>query len=271
VLAAWNGLAISALAEAGRAFGEPRYLEAAAAAAEFVLGALRGPGGRLLRAWREGRQGGPGYLDDYACMAEACLTLYETSFELRWLREARRLADAMVELFADPGGNGFYQTGADAERLVVRPRELFDNAVPAGSSVAADVLQRLGRLAGDQDLERSGLAALRPVLGVVARAPTGFGYALGAVDFALSRVREVAVVGDPRAADTGALLARVWRTYQPNRVLAMAAPGDREAAAEVPLLAERPTLGDRATAYVCEHFVCQRPVTEPEELAAQLA
>jgi uncharacterized protein len=236
VLAAWNGLAISALAEAGRTFGEGRYLDAAVAAAEFVLGALRGPDGRLLRSWR-----------------------------------ARRLAEALLELFADPGGNGFYQTGADAEPLVVRPRELFDNAVPAGASVAADMLQRLGRLTGEQAWERSGLAALRPVLGVVARAPTGFGHALGAVDFALSRVREVAIVGRPGADDTGALLAEVWRTYQPNRVVAMAAPGDRDAAAEIPLLAERTALGGRATAYVCEHFVCQLPVTDPEALAAQLA
>jgi uncharacterized protein len=271
VLAAWNGLAISALAEAGRILGERRWLDAAVAAAEFVLAALRGPDGRLLRSWRDGRQGGPGYLDDHACMAEACLTLYETTFELRWLREAKRLAAALLELFADPGGDGLYQTGSDAEPLVVRPRELFDNAVPAGSSVAADVLQRLGRLTGEQGWERSGLAALRPVLGVVARAPTGFGHALGAVDFALGRVREVAIVGEPGADDTGALLAQVWGTYQPNRVLAMAAPGDRDAAAEVPLLADRTALGGRATAYVCEHFVCQLPVTEPEELAAQLA
>jgi uncharacterized protein YyaL (SSP411 family) len=271
VLAAWNGLAISALAEAGRSFGEPRYRDAAAAAASFVLGALTGDGGRLLRSWREGRAGGPGYLDDHACMAEACLTLYETTFDLRWLREARRLAGAMVELFADPGGDGFFQTGRDAEQLVVRPRELFDNAVPAGSSVAAEVLQRLGRLTGDQDWEQAGLAALRPVLGVLGRAPTGFGHALGAADFALARVREVAIVGQPGAADTDALLAEVWGTYQPNRVLAAAAPGDAAAQGEVPLLADRPALEGRATAYVCEHFVCQRPVTEPAELAAQLA
>jgi uncharacterized protein YyaL (SSP411 family) len=179
VLAAWNGLAISALAEAGRSFGEPRYLDAALAAAGFVLEALAGEDGRLLRSWREGRKGGPGYLDDYACMAEACLTLYETTFELRWLREARRLAGAMVELFADPGGDGFYQTGRDAEQLVVRPRELFDNAVPAGSSVAAEVLQRLGRLTGSADWEQAGISALKPVLGVLGRAPTGFGHALG--------------------------------------------------------------------------------------------
>jgi uncharacterized protein YyaL (SSP411 family) len=271
VLAAWNGLAISALAEAGRSFGELRYTDAALAAAGFVLDRLSGDQGRLLRAWREGRTGGPGYLDDYACMAEACLTLYETTFDLRWLREARRLAAAMVELFADPGGDGFYQTGSDAERLVVRPRELFDNAVPAGSSVAADVLQRLGRLTGDPQLEQAGLSALRPVLGVLGRAPTGFGHALGAADFALARVREVAIVGRPGAADTDALLARVWGTYQPNRVLAAADPGDASARGEVALLADRPVVDGHATAYVCEHFVCQRPVTEPAELAAQLA
>ncbi|HVG66312.1 MAG TPA: thioredoxin domain-containing protein [Actinomycetota bacterium] len=271
VLAAWNGLAISALAEAGRSFGEPRFLDAALAAAGFVLEELTGDRGRLLRSWRDGRKGGPGYLDDYACMADACLALYETTFDLRWLRETRRLAADMVELFADPGGDGFYQTGRDAEQLVVRPRELFDNAVPAGSSVAAELLQRLGRLTGDQDTERAGRDALRPVLGVLGRAPTGFGHALGAADFALARVREVAIVGRPGADDTNALLAQVWGTYQPNRVLAAAAPDDTAATGEVPLLADRPALEGRATAYVCEHFVCQRPVTEPAELAAQLA
>jgi uncharacterized protein len=271
VLAAWNGLAVVALAEAGRTFGERRYLQAAMAAAEFVLGTLRDDRGRLLRAWRDGRTGGPGYLDDYACMADACLTLYETTFDRRWLGEAGRLAEAMLELFADPRGAGFYQTGSDAEQLVVRPRELFDNAVPAGSSVAADVLQRLGRLTGREAWERAGLAALQPVLGVLAKAPTGFGHALGAVDFSLARVREVAVVGEPGADDTGALLAQVWRAYQPNRVVALAAPGDRAAQDEVPLLADKTALGGRATAYVCEHFVCQQPVTEPRELAAQLA
>ena len=133
------------------------------------------------------------------------------------------------------------------------------------------MLQRLGRLTGDQDWERAGLAALRPVLGVLGRAPTGFGHALGAADFALARVREVAIVGRPGAADTDALLAEVWGTYQPNRVLAAAAPGDAAAQGEVPLLADRPALEGRATAYVCEHCVCPRPGPDPAELAAQLA
>jgi uncharacterized protein YyaL (SSP411 family) len=271
VLAAWNGLAISGLAEAGRSFGEPRYVDAARSAAEFVLGALRTPAGRLLRSWRDGRRGGPGYLDDHACMAEACLTLYETTFELRWLEAARTLAAQLLELFADGEHGGFFQTGADAEALVVRPREVFDNAVPSGSSMAADVLQRLGRLLGDERLETAGAAALAPVRELLARAPTSFGHALGAADFAVGRVREVAIVGRPAADDTRALLAQVFRTYQPNRVVAAAAPGDAAAAAAVPLLADRPTVGGRAAAYVCEHFVCQRPVTDPAELAAQLS
>jgi uncharacterized protein YyaL (SSP411 family) len=203
-------------------------------------------------------------------MAEACLTLYETTFELRWLQEARGLADAMLELFADPGQGGFFQTGADAEALVVRPRDLFDNAVPSGSSMAADVLQRLARLLGDERLEAAGLAALEPVGELLARAPTGFGHALGAADFAVGPVREVAVVGRPAADDTRAMLAQVYRVYQPNRVLAAAAPADAAAAAAVPLLADRPALDGRATAYVCERFVCKRPVTDPADLAAQL-
>ncbi len=267
VLAAWNGLAIAALAEAGRVLPEPRYVSSAAAAAEFVLGTMRTP--RLRRAWREGRLGGPGYLDDYACMAEACLTLYETTFEPRWLREAVALADELLGLFTDPEG-GFYQTGADAERLVVRPRELFDNAVPAGSSVAAEVLLRLGRLLGSERYEQAALGALRVVQGLFARAPTGFGHALGAADFALSKVREVAIVGEPGAPDTGALLAEVRRRYRPNQVVALAPPADAEAAKVVPLLADRPAVDGRATAYVCEHFACQQPVTEPEALALQL-
>jgi uncharacterized protein YyaL (SSP411 family) len=270
VLAAWNGLAISALAEAGRTFEEPHLVEAAVSAAEFVLGNLRGPGGRLLRAWRDGRTGGPGYLDDYACMAEACLTLWETTFELRWLTTARRLADGMLELFADRERGGFYQTGSDAERLVVRPRELFDNAVPSGSSVAAEVLQRLARLTGETAYDEAAAGALRLVQDLVPRAPTGFGYALSAADLSLSRVREVAIVGDPAGLDTRALVDRVRGRYQPNQVVALAAPGDREAPAEVALLADRPMVAGRATAYVCEHFVCRRPVTDPGDLAELL-
>jgi uncharacterized protein YyaL (SSP411 family) len=271
VLAAWNGLAISALAEAGRSFGQPGWVAMAVRAAEFVLSSLRDGGGRLHRAWRDGRLGpAGGYLDDYANLAEACLTLYETTFELRWLREARSLADDLLRLFADPDGNGFFQTGADAEPLVVRPRELFDNAVPAGNSVAAEVLGRLAHLAPGPDDERAADGALRLVARVLERAPTGFGHALGALDLRVGPVREIAVAGAPDDEGTMAMVGQVWDRYLPNKVLAVAAPGDQAAAELVPLLRDRPQLHGRATAYVCEHFVCQLPAGDPDALAAQL-
>jgi uncharacterized protein YyaL (SSP411 family) len=271
VLAAWNGLAISALAEAGRAFGEPRYVEASEAAARFVLDRLRREDGRLLRSWRDGRPGPPGFADDHACLAEGLLTLYETTFDLRWFEEARRLADELLRLFHDEEGGGFFQTGEDAEALVVRPKELFDNAVPSGNSVAAEVLQRLALLTGEDRYERAGVSALRVVRDLMVRAPSMLGHALCALHLYLGHPREVAIVGDPGAEDTRRLVAEVRRRFLPNAVLAVAAPGDRRAAEVVPLLRDRSTLDGRATAFVCERFVCRRPVTEPEELAAQLA
>ncbi|HEX2030297.1 MAG TPA: thioredoxin domain-containing protein [Actinomycetota bacterium] len=270
VLASWNGLAVAALAEAGRALDDPRYVRAAEAAADFVVTALRREDGRLLRAWREGRTSGPAYLDDHALLAAGCLTLYESTFDLRWMAEARRLAEDILRLFPDPGG-GFFQTGSDAERLVVRPKELFDNAVPSGNSVAAEVFQRLALLTGEAGYETAGVGALRAVRDLVPRAPTGFGHALGALDLYLSRSKEIAVVGRPGADDTRRLVEVVWQRYLPNVVLAAGDPADPQAPRLVPLLADRAPVDGRAAAYVCERFTCRMPVTEPEDLAAQLA
>jgi uncharacterized protein YyaL (SSP411 family) len=270
VLASWNGLAISALARCGRILGEPRYVAAAVQAAEFVLSALRRPDGRLLRAWRDGRTSGPAYADDHALMAAACLDLYETTFDLRWFTEARTLTDDLIRLFHDPDNGGFFQTGSDAEALVIRPKELFDNAVPSGNSAAAVVLQRMALLTGEAEYERAGVSALRLVRELLARAPTGFGHAMGALDLYLSPAKEIAVVGDVAEEPTRELIGEVWKRYMPNAVLAVAAPGDDVAAKTVPLLEGRDALDGKPAAYVCERFVCQRPVSDPEGLAAQL-
>jgi uncharacterized protein len=270
VLAGWNGLAIEAFAEAGRVLGEPAFVKAAVEAADFVLEHLRRDDGRLLRAWREGRTSGPAYADDHALLASACLALYETTFEVRWFAEARRLADDLVRLFHDPEGGGFYQTGSDAERLVVRPKELFDNAVPSGNSAAAQVLQRLARFTGEAGYEQAGVSALRVVRDLMARAPSGFGHALGAVDLYLSPPREVAIAGDPEAEETRALAAEVWRRYLPNTVLGARGPGDEGAAKTVPLLEGKDPVDSRPAAYVCERFACRRPVTDPSELGVAL-
>jgi uncharacterized protein YyaL (SSP411 family) len=272
VLAAWNGLAISALAEVGRALGEPRYVEAAVGAADFVLSNLRDDRGRLLRSWRAGRGGRPGFADDHALMADACLTLYETTFELRWFTEASALAGELIRLFHDAERGGFFQTGSDAETLVLRPKDLYDNAVPSGNSAAADVLLRLAHLTGEPDHERIGTSALRLVRDAMAGAPSGFGHALCALDRFLGPVREIAVVGDPAAEGTRALVEEVTvRRWLPNHVLAVADPGDAAARAAVALLLDRPQLEGRPTAYVCERFTCRLPVTDPSALARQLS
>jgi hypothetical protein len=271
VLAAWNGLAVSALAEAGRALGEPHYVEAAVGAADFVLTRLRDGSGRLLRSWREGKPGRSGYADDHALMADACLTLYETTFDVRWFDEARALADELLRLFWDPERGGFFQTGSDAERLVVRPKELFDNAVPSGNSAAADVLQRMALMTGEQEYEGAGLSALRLVREQMAEAPHGFGQALSALDLYVSPVPEVAVIGDLQGDDTRALVAEVTtKRFLPNHVLAVAAPDDARSREKVPLLRDRVADDGRAIAYVCERFVCRLPVSQPEELAKEL-
>jgi uncharacterized protein YyaL (SSP411 family) len=270
VLASWNGLAISAFAEAGRILSEPRYVDAAVGAADFVLARLRRDDSRLLRAWREGRTGAPAYLDDYALLGSALLTLYQTTFDVRHFRDARALADDVLRLFRDPENGGFFQTGSDAEELVMRPKELFDNAVPSGNSAAAGFLLELSLLTGEVEYERAGTSALRVVRDLMARAPSGFGHALSVLDLYVGPSQEVAVIGNPTAADTKALLEVVRSKFRPNVVVAAAGPDEREAIETIELLKDRPQVRGRATAYVCKRLICQLPVTEPEALAAQL-
>ncbi|HEV2951603.1 MAG TPA: hypothetical protein VGZ51_05835 [Actinomycetota bacterium] len=270
VLTAWNAMAIQAFAEAGRAFGNDAFTQAAVAATEFVLKHLRRADGRLLRSWRHGSPGGPGYADDHALLASAMLSLFSRTGELRWFREARRLVDDLIRLFADQNG-GFFQTGIDVDPLVIRPKELYDNAVPSGNSAAADVLQRMALLTGDAELERIGISALRVIRDVLGRAPTGFGHALSALDLYLGPSREVAIVGSMEEPATTALADEVLAArFLPNTVLAVGGPDDHEANEAVELLRDRPQIDGLPTAYVCRRFACRLPVTTTEDLADQL-
>ena len=271
VLTAWNAMAITALAEAGRAFEEPRFIDAAEGCARFVLKNLRRADGRLLRSWREGIPGRAGFCDDHALLASACLTLFSTTGGVDWFREAVVLLDALVDLFLDAERGGFFQTGSDDDQLVLRPKELYDNAVPSGNSVAADVLQRVALLSGDPDREQVGVAAIQLVRDALGKAPTAFGHALCALDLSLGPSREVAIIGDPDDIRTGALTDEVHRNrFLPNAVVAIGDPRHREAMEAVALLRDRPQVEDAPTAYVCQRFACRLPVTRPEELAAQL-
>jgi uncharacterized protein YyaL (SSP411 family) len=269
VLASWNGLMLAAFAEAASVLGRADYLAAAVRNAEF-LGGQMVRDGRLLRSWKDGQARITGYLEDYSMVGAGLLALYEATFDRRWLDESRRLAEEALRLFWSADRNAFFDTGDDQEALVVRPRNLFDNAVPSGTSVAIDWLLRLAVMVGEERYEAIALEALRPMADLMQRYPSGFGRYLSALDFHLGPVAEVALVwrpGEERA--MGPLLDTVFGRYQPNRVVVGAPEGDA-AAAGLPLLAERATVGGRPTAYVCKHYVCQLPVTEPGALARQL-
>ena len=268
VLAAWTGLAALAFAEAGRALGRDDYVQAAVRSMEFVLSSMRRDG-RLLRTWKGGTAKLRGYLEDHANVAAALIAVWEATFDRRWLDAARALADEMLRLFWDDSVEGFFDTGTDHEALILRPRNLYDNAVPCGSSVAIEVLLRLAVLAGESVYESYALRALRPLADLMGRHPTGFGRFLCAHDFNIGPRVEVALV-HPRGGDgLGALVAETFGRYLPNRVVAGTVAGDAGAAG-VPLLAGRDAIDGKATAYVCRNYTCDLPVTDRDGLRRQL-
>ncbi|MGZ4277683.1 MAG: thioredoxin domain-containing protein [Solirubrobacteraceae bacterium] len=258
-LASWNALMIAALADAGAVLGREDYLDAARDAAAFVLDRMRTPDGRLLRTFGAGEAKLDAYLEDHAFLLEALLVLYEATFEARWLREARALADTIVARFADGERGGFFSTAEDGEALLTRRKELQDAPIPSGGASAAMGLLRLARLCGEQAYEDHAAAQLRLAAGLAARHPTAFGHALQGIDLLLAVPREVALVGD--AAGVCALARVVREQHRPHVVLAGGEPGD-----EPPLLAGRAPIDGHAAAYVCERFACRRPVTDPGDL-----
>jgi uncharacterized protein YyaL (SSP411 family) len=269
VLASWNGLAALAFAEAGRALGREDYIRVAVRNVEFVLGAMRRDG-RLLRTWKGGVAKLLGYLEDHAMVVNALLSVWEATFERRWLDAARALADEMLRLFWSDEVEGFYDTGVDHEQLIVRPRNLFDNAVPCGSSVAIEVLLRLAVLTGDDGYQQKALRALRPIGDLMGRYPSGFGRFLCAQDFNLGPRVEIALVRP--AVDGGALsplLEEAFGRYLPNRVVAGGVAGDATAPL-LPLLTGREAIGGKPTAYVCRNYACDLPVTDRAALRHQL-
>jgi uncharacterized protein YyaL (SSP411 family) len=265
-LAAWNGLAIAAFAEAGRLMGEERYLTAASHAAEAIVGGLLDADGRLGRSWKDGRATGQGVLEDYSHLAEGLLALYEATFDERWFMTARALMDRVLDHFADPAG-GFFDTADDHERLVTRPKDLQDNAVPSGNGMAVTVLLRLAAWTGEGRYRTAAERAIRTVAPYAERYPTAFAQWLSAIDFALADAVEVAVVGDPGDAATRLLLEPVTTGFRPNQVLAVAAD---PAASAVPLLNDRTMIGGVPTAYLCRGFTCRMPVTDAAALRDQL-
>jgi uncharacterized protein YyaL (SSP411 family) len=269
LIAAWNGLAIAAFADAGATFGRDDYTQVAARAAARVLEELV-VDGRLYRTLQDGVARHLGQLEDYADVIHGLLQLYAATFVPRWLTAARALADDMIGLFADPDGQGFFATGADAPALLVRMRDLDDQPSPGGNSQAASVLVRLGSLTGRGDYDSHAERALMTVGSEVARLPLAFGTALGVIDRLTRPRREIAIVGAPDDPTTAALVAVARDHSGPGDVIACGDPTDPDAQRAAPLLAGRPVVNGSPAAYVCERFACQAPVTSPGALRAAL-
>jgi hypothetical protein len=261
VLLGWNALMLGALAEAAAGLDRIDWMEAARTNAHFLLGALRRDDGRFLRSWRAPYLA---YAEDYAALLEALCTLAELD-DRAWLAEARAVADELVRLFHDPDGGGFFTTGSDAEQLVVRLKDIFDDATPSANSMAANGLLRLAALTGEGRYEELATEVIRLLAAAGATHPNGFAHLLGAVERVVTSPMEIAIVGEPDDPRTQALRREVATRLLPAAVTLTGRSDDAS-----PLLAGRTARDGVPTAYVCEHYTCRQPVTDPAELRVQL-
>jgi uncharacterized protein len=272
VLVSWNGLMIAALAEGGPILKDERYLQAARRASGFILDRLRLADGRLLHTYKDGQAKLDAYLDDYADFIDGLTRLYESTGEQRWIESALGLAELMIDEFADVEQGGFFFTGNRHEALIVRQKDVHDNATPSGNAMAATALIRLGALTGRDDLTQAGRNALESVQGVLERQPAAAGQSLIALDFLLGSIREFAVIAGSDPAEFRAVLEMITTPFQPHKVVAPGTPEQAAALGEnFPLLANRPVRNGKTTTYVCEHFTCREPVVGLAGVEAALA
>jgi len=273
VVVAWNGLALRAFSEAASILGREDYRQVAIRNAEFVTEKLLtqgDEGSRLLRTYKDGRAHIDAFAEDYAGYANGLISLYEATFEPRWIMIAKSLVQTLLSHFWDESG-GFFSTADFHEALVARPKEYYDNATPSGNSEAAEALLRLYLLTAEPDYESYAIGTIQPFLEALGRAPTAFGRLLSALDLYLSSPVEVALLGNIDSPEMAAMLEVVWKHYIPNKVVAAAEDGDEAAAQVVPLLEGRKQIKGHVTAYVCRNYLCEAPTTDPELVARLLA
>ena len=266
VLTDWNGLMIAALAKVARAFNESQYAAAAQCAADFVWNDLQ-KDGRLMHRWREGHTAVQGQLADYAFMIFGLLELYETTFDFQALGKALALNETVLAHFQDKPGGGFYLTADDAEELIVRPKSMQDGAIPSGNSMQMMNLLRLARLTGRTEYEALADHTARAFAATINRAPSWFGQALQAIQFAEGAGAEVVIVGDPNLPQAQDLIDAVRSVYQPNRTVLLKKPGIECIA---PFTAEMQLVGGKPAVYICRDFSCEQPLTDPKKVIEAL-
>ncbi|MBI3651366.1 MAG: thioredoxin domain-containing protein [Acidobacteria bacterium] len=269
ILTAWNGLMLTAFAEAANILGRDDYRLVAQRNADFLL-ANSCKDGRLLRTCKDGQAKLNGYVEDYAFLIEGLLAVYEATFEVKYFTAARTLADTMIEQFWDDQEQGFFFTSKDHEALITRTKDYFDNAIPSGNSVAALALQKISLLTADSKYQSCALAILRVAQPFLSRYPNAFGFMLCALDFYLSEPKEIAIIGSLEAHEVRLFIEEIYARFLPNKVLAAAEANDSSAGETIKLLAEKSAIEDQPTVYVCRNYTCLSPVNTPAELAERL-
>ncbi|MFQ5929312.1 MAG: thioredoxin domain-containing protein [Acidobacteriota bacterium] len=267
-LAAWNGMMLTAFAEAAFALNDGTFLKTTLGNAEFLTSKMLVEG-RLVRSWKQGKAQLNAYLEDYALVIEGLLATYQACGDVRWLEHARRLIQLQFDLFQDEQNGDFYFTSSDHESLLVRQKEYMDNATPSGNSVSCLNLLRLALLFGKKDYRDQAERMLRQASGVLSQYPLAFAYWLQALDFLFGPVQEIAAVGEQ--SERAALLQPVRQRFLPNKVLAVMETADTELGQKIPLLQDKATIDSRATVYVCQNYTCQRPATTVEEVERVLS
>ncbi len=269
ILTAWNGLMIAALAMGSLVLKDSSYARAAAGAADFILRTMRKNGGRLYRRFRDGNVSHPAFADDYAFLIWGLIELYETTFDVRYLRESLDLQNRMIDLFWDEPEGGFFFTASDGESLIVRDKEIYDGALPSSNSVAGLNLLRLARMTGNSRLEEKADRLFRRFSETVEGTPYAHTQFLNAVDFAIGPSREIVLAGD-LLHETGACMVEIVRNgFTPNQVVLFRsgeAGADEELAVLAPFTLDLRPLDGKPTVYVCEDYTCRHPITEPGEL-----
>ena len=264
ILTNWNGLMIAAFAKGAQVFNEPKYSEAATRAVDFIVKNMRRSDGRLSHRYRDGQASIPAYVDDYAFLIWGLIELYETSFEVNYLRTAFELNRDLLKHFWDYKDGGFYFTGEDAESPLTRRKEIYDGAIPSGNSVAMLDLLRLSRMTADSELEDKAAKIGRAFSKNVKQLPSAHTQFMVAVDFGVGPSHEVVIVGDPQAKDTGATLKAIRKHFIPNKVLLLR-PSEQESP-DIVRLAEftkhLSSINGRATVYVCLNYTCKLPTTD---------
>jgi uncharacterized protein YyaL (SSP411 family) len=268
VVCSWSAFAVRAFAEAGIALERDDFRDAAVAGGRFLLSEMVSPEG-LLRTWKEGVAKIPAFLEDWGALGNACLSLHEATLDPVWLAHAQWLGDEILARFSGQEDGLLYDAPATGGTLVTRPRDPVDNAIPSGTSLAAELFLRGGALLGTAEWTRAAHAILAREAGAMERFPGGFGRLLAQVVRATTPSVEVAVLGDPEDSRTRALLARVHREWHPNRTVAGGDP-DRESLPEIPLFRGRGTVDGVPAAWVCRNFACEAPVTSADALESLL-